>query len=77
MYDERLVMPMRQELTTIGFEELRTPEDVDRVLQNGDEATLLVVNSVCGCAAANARPAVAQAIQHAVKPARLATFSIF
>ena len=73
MYDERLVTPMREELTVLGFEELRTPEDVDRAVQNGDETILLVVNSVCGCAAANARPALAQAVQHAVKPARLTT----
>jgi putative YphP/YqiW family bacilliredoxin len=72
IYDERLVGPMRQELTRIGFEELRTAEAVDALLEEPGTA-LIVVNSVCGCSARNARPAVAQAIQHAKKPARLAT----
>jgi putative YphP/YqiW family bacilliredoxin len=67
MYPEPLVAPMRQELTRHGVEELRTPEQVDaRLPQSG--TTLVVVNSVCGCAARNARPAVAEALQHAVKP---------
>jgi putative YphP/YqiW family bacilliredoxin len=72
MYDERLVAPMRQELTRLGVEELRTPEDVDAKLQQ-DGTTLVVVNSVCGCAARNARPAVARALQHSAKPDRLTT----
>ena len=72
MYDERLVAPMRNELTRLGVEELRTPEEVDARLS--DEGTVLVVvNSVCGCAARNARPAVARALQHGVKPDRLTT----
>jgi putative YphP/YqiW family bacilliredoxin len=72
MYDERLVAPMRNELTRLGVEELRTPEEVDARLK--DEGTVLVVvNSVCGCAARNARPAVAHALQHGVKPDRLTT----
>jgi putative YphP/YqiW family bacilliredoxin len=72
MYDERLVAPMRDELTRLGVEELRTPEEVDARLK--DEGTVLVVvNSVCGCAARNARPAVARALQHGVKPDRLTT----
>lgn len=72
MYDERLVAPMRNELTRLGVEELRTPEEVDARLK--DEGTVLVVvNSVCGCAARNARPAVARALQHGVKPDRLTT----
>jgi putative YphP/YqiW family bacilliredoxin len=73
MYDPRMVQPMREELTRIGFEELRTPEDVDRVLGTEKAATLVVVNSVCGCAARNARPAAAIAIQHPKRPARLLT----
>lgn len=73
MYDPRMVQPMREELTCIGFEELRTPEDVDRVLGTEKATTLVVVNSVCGCAARNARPAAALAIQHAKRPARLLT----
>lgn len=62
MYDERLLAPMRQELTTIGFEELRTADDVDRALKDAAGTTLVVVNSVCGCSARNARPAVAMAL---------------
>lgn len=73
MYDPRLVQPMREELTGIGFEELRTPEAVDQVLGSEKAATLVVVNSVCGCAAGRARPGVAQALQHGTKPARLLT----
>ncbi|MDF1501882.1 BrxA/BrxB family bacilliredoxin [Roseisolibacter sp. H3M3-2] len=67
MYPEPLVAPMRHELTRLGVEELRTPEQVDaRLPQPG--TTLVVVNSVCGCAARNARPAVASALAHAVRP---------
>ena len=73
MYDERIVTPMRQELTRLGVEELRTPEEVDARLKDSKGTTLVVVNSVCGCAARNARPAVARALQHPVKPARLTT----
>jgi len=73
MYDERLVTPMRQELTRIGVQELRTPEEVDAKLGNKQGTTLVVVNSVCGCAARNARPAVAEALNHSVKPDSLTT----
>ena len=73
MYDERFVTPMRQELTRLGIEEMRTPAEVDAKLQNAPGTTLVVVNSVCGCAARNARPAVASALQHAVKPDQLTT----
>lgn len=73
MYDERLVTPMRQELTSLGITELRTPEEVDAKLANSQGTTLVVVNSVCGCAARNARPAVAAALQHSVKPDSLTT----
>ena len=72
MYDERLVAPMRAELTRLGVEELRTASAVDERLA-GKGTTLVVVNSVCGCAARNARPAVAQALQHAVKPDKVTT----
>ena len=68
MYDERFVTPMRQELTRLGVEELRTAEEVDAKLRDASGTTLVVVNSVCGCAARNARPAVARALQHAVTP---------
>ena len=73
MYDPQLVQPMREELTRIGFRELRTPDEVDAVLGATKETTLVVVNSVCGCAARNARPAAALAIQHDRRPARLVT----
>jgi putative YphP/YqiW family bacilliredoxin len=73
MYDERLVAPMRQELTRLGVEELRTPQAVDSTLRDAPGTTLVVVNSVCGCAARNARPAVALALRHAVKPDRSTT----
>lgn len=74
MYDERLVAPMRQELTSLGFEDLRTPEQVDRALRDAAGTTLVVVNSVCGCSARNARPAVAMALSGAGKrPSHLAT----
>ena len=73
MYDERFVTPMRQELTRLGIEELRTSADVDAKLKDATGTTLVVVNSVCGCAARNARPAVASALQHEVKPDHLTT----
>src|SRR5213596_2536416 len=73
LYDPHLVQPMREELTRLGFKELRTAQDVDAVLGTTRDATLVVVNSVCGCAARNARPAAALAIQHARRPARLLT----
>ncbi len=73
MYDERLVTPMRQELTQLGVEEMRTAQEVDTRLKNSQGTTLVVVNSVCGCAARNARPAVAKAIQHDTRPDTLTT----
>ena len=72
MYDERFVIPMRQELTQIGVEEMRTPQEVEAKL-NALGTTLVVVNSICGCAARNARPAVARAIQHDSRPDQLTT----
>jgi putative YphP/YqiW family bacilliredoxin len=73
MYDERFVTPMRQELTQLGVEELRTAAEVDLKLKGQPGTALVVVNSVCGCAARNARPAVAAALQHAVRPDHLYT----
>ncbi len=73
MYDERYVTPMRQELTQLGVEEMRTAAEVDAKLKDSQGTTLVVVNSVCGCAARNARPAVAKAIQHESKPDTLTT----
>ena len=73
MYDERFVTPMRQELTRLGVEEMRTASEVDAKLKDAPGTTLVVVNSVCGCAARNARPAVASALRHSVKPDHLTT----
>ena len=73
-YDERFITPMRQELTRLGVQELRTAEEVDQALADATEPTLLVVNSMCGCAPRNARPGVAMALAHASKkPAKLTT----
>jgi len=73
-YPEPLVAPMRQELTRLGVEELRDAPAVERFLAETEGGTtLVVVNSVCGCAAANARPAVALARHHATQPDRYAT----
>ncbi len=71
-YSEILVRPMRQELTRLGVLELTTAEDVERTFAEPG-TTLVVVNSVCGCAARNARPAVALALQHEVRPDRAVT----
>jgi putative YphP/YqiW family bacilliredoxin len=73
MYDERLVAPMRSELTRIGFRELRTADEVDATLKDAKGTTLVVVNSICGCAARNARPAVAMALRNTARPEHLAT----
>ncbi len=72
-YSPLLVNPMRTELTSCGFEELTTAEDVDRFMQESADGALLVVNSVCGCAAGQARPGVRAAVEHPSRPARLAT----
>ena len=73
MYPEEMVQPMREELTSLGFSEMRTPEEVDVVLGPARGTTLVVVNSICGCAAGKARPAVALALSHRVRPEILAT----
>lgn len=73
MYDERFVAPMRQELTQLGIEELRTPEEVDARLQNTAGTTLVFVNSICGCAARYARPAMREALAGAKRPDNLTT----
>jgi len=74
MYDERLVAPIREDLTRVGFTELRTSADVDEALTNATGTTLCVVNSVCGCSARMARPAVRHALEQATaKPDRLTT----
>lgn len=68
MYPEQLLIPMRQELTRLGVEELRSATEVDARLGGNTGTVLVVVNSVCGCAARNARPAVAMALEHDVTP---------
>lgn len=72
MYPPELVKPMREDLTRIGFTELYTSEDVNEALKH-EGTTLVVVNSVCGCAAANARPAAGLSLQNAKKPDQLIT----
>lgn len=68
MYPEIMVIPMREELTRLGIQELRTAEEVDRALTTRPGTTLVVVNSICGCAAGRMRPAVRAALQNATKP---------
>jgi putative YphP/YqiW family bacilliredoxin len=68
MYPEIMVIPMREELTRLGIEELLTAADVDRVLSGYPGATMVIVNSICGCAAGRMRPAVRLALQHPTIP---------
>ncbi|HLB91642.1 MAG TPA: BrxA/BrxB family bacilliredoxin [Terriglobales bacterium] len=71
MYPEIMVVPMREELTRLGVEELRTAADVDRALQSYPGTTMVIVNSICGCAAGRMRPAVRLALQHTTIPANI------
>ncbi|HEX9653501.1 MAG TPA: BrxA/BrxB family bacilliredoxin [bacterium] len=73
MYDPYMVQPMREELTRIGFKELRTATEVDETLRSAKGTTLVVVNSVCGCAAGMARPGVALALTQDTVPENLVT----
>ncbi len=74
MYPEDLILPMRQELVQVGFSEARTAGEVLKYVEGHEGTTLVVINSVCGCAAANARPAVRMALQNAAKkPGHLVT----
>jgi putative YphP/YqiW family bacilliredoxin len=75
MYPEIMVIPMREELTRLGVKELRTAEEVDQALKNRPGTTLVVVNSICGCAAGRMRPAVRIAMQNSVQPDH--AFSVF
>jgi putative YphP/YqiW family bacilliredoxin len=75
MYPELMVIPMREDLTRMGVGELKTANDVDRELGTKQGTTLVVVNSICGCAAGRMRPAVRAALQHSSKPDR--SFSVF
>jgi putative YphP/YqiW family bacilliredoxin len=73
MYDEMIVEPMRQELTRLGIQETRTVQEVDAVLGEKKGTVLVVVNSVCGCAAGMARPAVAMALENETLPDKMIT----
>ncbi|GIP54182.1 MULTISPECIES: BrxA/BrxB family bacilliredoxin [Paenibacillus] len=74
-YMRDMVQPMRDELTSLGIQELRTPEEVKESLPDAKGTTLVVVNSVCGCAAGQCRPGVAKALQHDLTPDHL--FTVF
>mgnify|MGYP002281074393 CR=1 FL=1 len=73
MYPAEVLAPMKEDLTSVGFDELTTPDQVDEVLKDKDETVLVVVNSVCGCAAGNARPAVKMSLENDKKPGKLVT----
>lgn len=72
-YPEIMIQPMREDLTRLGVEELRTPAAVDETIKNSQGTLMVVVNSICGCAAGKARPGVALALQNEVKPDKVAT----
>jgi len=72
-YDPRLVAPMRDEMVRMGAKELKTVAEVDETLGDPKGTTLVFVNSVCGCAAGNARPALAQALKHTIRPQQIVT----
>ena len=73
MYPTELTTPMKEELTSLGFEDLTTPEEVDNIIENTDGLLLLVVNSVWGCAAGNMRPGVRKSLENSLKPNALGT----
>jgi putative YphP/YqiW family bacilliredoxin len=73
VYPQEIVIPCREELTGIGVEELKTPQEVENVLSRQKGTVMLVINSVCGCAAGSARPAVRLALKHPVVPDRVTT----
>src|SRR5438552_16377147 len=72
-YPETLIKPMREDLTRFGVEETRTPEELDEVIRYTKGTVMVVVNSVCGCAAGLARPAIGMALAHPLKPDRVDT----
>jgi putative YphP/YqiW family bacilliredoxin len=72
-YPEIMIRPMREELTRLGAKELKTAAEVDQTLQNSQGTVMVVVNSICGCAAGRARPGVALALQNDRKPDQLVT----
>jgi len=73
MYPPELVAPMKEDLTSVGFTELHTPEEVDNILSKKEGTTLVVVNSVCGCAAGAARPGIKMSLAGDKKPGNLTT----
>ncbi|MFM8596785.1 MAG: BrxA/BrxB family bacilliredoxin [Flavobacteriales bacterium] len=73
MYPAELVQPMKEDLTNVGFQELLSTNEVDKAINESTGTLLVVVNSVCGCAAGNMRPGVKLSIQHDKKPAQLTT----
>ena len=73
MYPEEMCTPMRLDLVDAGFQEMKTAEDVDQVLGQKSGSVLVMINSVCGCAAGNARPAVKMASKHSKVPTKLTT----
>lgn len=73
MYPPNLVQPMKEDLTNVGFKQLTTADEVDTIIANSKGTLLVVVNSVCGCAAGNMRPGVKLSIQNDIKPTELAT----
>ena len=75
MYPEPMIIPMREDLTRIGVQELKTAAEVDRELGAQQGTTMVIVNSICGCASGRMRPAVRTALQHRSKPDRV--FSVF
>jgi putative YphP/YqiW family bacilliredoxin len=75
MYPEIMLVPMREELTSLGVQELRTPEEVDRAVSAQPGTVMVVVNSICGCAAGRMRPAVRVALQNTARPDK--AFSVF
>lgn len=72
-YPEQLIIPMREDLTRHGVIETRTPEEVDQILGPDSGTVMMVVNSVCGCAAGKARPGIAASLKHSVLPEKVAT----
>jgi putative YphP/YqiW family bacilliredoxin len=75
MYPEIMVIPMREELTRMGVRELRTAEEVDGAVVNQPGTTMVIVNSICGCAAGRMRPAIRMALQNSVRPEKM--FTVF
>jgi len=72
-YPEIMIKPMREDLTRLGVEELRTADAVDEAVKNSQGTLMVVVNSICGCAAGKARPGIAMALENEVKPDKVAT----